>query len=261
MRKQQQQRSPAFQFYPRQFSGDDAVMAMDLDTVGAHILLMCTAAASPESCRIAAEDRAIRNRLRNPGDEDWKRIKQQLLDSGAWKLSPDGQWWIQDGLRRSFEKQKSFSESQRQRANKRYCPETTEGLPKLCPSAAETLPENCSSSSSSPKGESGDVISPEMIAQSVIIELGISGRFLLRTIAEVVKAELKAGRKAEQIRDSMIASHRHYERNVGKLWRPIDVEKFFGDGSWRNQDSWPWKDKEKLKSKTAERRYANGGAA
>jgi hypothetical protein len=35
------ERAPAFQFYPRQFSGDDQVMAMDLDDIGAHILLMC----------------------------------------------------------------------------------------------------------------------------------------------------------------------------------------------------------------------------
>ena len=42
-------RAPAFQFYPRQFAGDDVVVAMDLDAIGAHILLMCVAAASPES--------------------------------------------------------------------------------------------------------------------------------------------------------------------------------------------------------------------
>lgn len=47
-------RAPAFQFYPRQFAGDDRVMGMDLEAIGAHILLMCTAAASPERCRIDA---------------------------------------------------------------------------------------------------------------------------------------------------------------------------------------------------------------
>ena len=34
------QRAPAFQFYPRQFAGDDQLMGMDLEAVGAHILLM-----------------------------------------------------------------------------------------------------------------------------------------------------------------------------------------------------------------------------
>lgn len=149
------ERAPAFQFYPRQFAGDDAVMAMDLDAIGAHILLMCAAGASPECCRIAADERAIRNRVRNPGDEDWQRIKSQLL-AGAWKVSADGQWWVQDGLRRSFEKQKSFSEAQSERAKKRYqdaAGSMPEEMPEECRTSAGSMPEgmpaSCSSSSSS----------------------------------------------------------------------------------------------------------------
>jgi hypothetical protein len=167
-------RSPAFQFYPRQFAGDDAVMAMDLDTVGAHVLLMCAAAASPECHRIGtgsapdgsrrdAGERAIRNRLRNPSEEDWQRIKGQLL-SGAWKISDDGQWWEQDGLRRTFEKQRAFSKEQQDRANKRYGNSgesepgyITETTPEDHRNAADgyagDLPVSCSSSASAPKGE------------------------------------------------------------------------------------------------------------
>jgi hypothetical protein len=141
-------RAPAFQFYPRQFAADEHVMAMDLDAVGAHILLMCAAAASPESYRIATDERAIRNRLRNPSDADWQRIKTQLL-AGPWKISEDGQWWEQHGLRRSVEKQKTFSESQRQRVNARY----TGRVPKGCQIATAELPKELpqvySSSSSS----------------------------------------------------------------------------------------------------------------
>ena len=70
------ERAPAFQFYPRQFAGDDQVMGMDLEAIGAHILLMCAAAASPERCRIDADEYAIRMRLRNPSDERWQSIKK-----------------------------------------------------------------------------------------------------------------------------------------------------------------------------------------
>ncbi|MFY9936037.1 MAG: hypothetical protein WAK33_04165 [Silvibacterium sp.] len=154
-------RAPAFQFYPRQFAGDDVVVAMDLDAIGAHILLMCVAAASPEYYRIRAGDRpdgcgnpagerAIRNILRNPTEEDWQRIKSQLL-SGAWKPSEDGRWWVQDGLKRTFEKQKAFSEAQRDRANKRYQNHANgmQGqLPGNYRDSAEPVPENCSSSTS-----------------------------------------------------------------------------------------------------------------
>src|SRR5215472_16448365 len=113
------ERPPSFQFYPRQFAADDHVMAMDLDAVGAHILLMCAAAASPEGHRIPADERAIRTRLRNPSDDDWLRIKHQLL-AGPWKLSNDGKWWEQHGLQRTIEKQRSYSDSQRDRAMKGY---------------------------------------------------------------------------------------------------------------------------------------------
>lgn len=146
------ERAPAFQFYPRQFAGDDRVMGMDLETIGAHILLMCAAAASPERCRIAYDEYALRMRLRNPSTEAWDRIKKQLL-SGAWKISDDGKWWTQSGLERTFLKQKQFSDQQREKANKKWRNEDAEALPDGCRSDAESMPdvmpEVCSSSSSS----------------------------------------------------------------------------------------------------------------
>jgi hypothetical protein len=145
-------RAPAFQFYPRQFAGDDRVMGMDLEAIGAHILLMCAAAASPEQCRIDSDEYAIRMRLRNPSDEAWQRIKKQLV-AGAWKISEDGQWWIQSGLGRTFQKQKEFSDRQRAKANHKWGKEGAARVPNSCPTDAATMPEGmpkvCSSSSSS----------------------------------------------------------------------------------------------------------------
>ena len=108
-------RSPSMQFYFRQFAGDEHVMAMDLDAVGAHILLMCAAGASSSGYRLRADDRALRTVLRNPSEEDWQRIKKQLL-AGAWKLSEDRQWWVQDGQRRTLLKQKQYKEEQKRKA-------------------------------------------------------------------------------------------------------------------------------------------------
>ena len=146
------ERAPAFQFYPRQFAGDDRVMGMDLEAIGAHILLMCAAAASPERCRIDAEEYAIRMRLRNPSDEAWERIKKQLM-AGVWKVSADGKWWVQSGLERTFLKQKEFAEEQRRRANKKWQKEDAESMPDASRTDAESMPEVmpevCSSSSSS----------------------------------------------------------------------------------------------------------------
>jgi len=154
-------RAPAFQFYPRQFAGDDQVMGMDLEAIGAHILLICTAAASPEGCRIDADEYAIRMRLRNPSDEAWIRIKKQLL-AGAWKVSLDGKWWVQSGLERTFQKQKDFSETQRTRADARWKKEHAGPMPYVCRNDAETMPDIvpnvCSSSSSSSSNPSSELV-------------------------------------------------------------------------------------------------------
>jgi hypothetical protein len=153
-------RAPAFQFYPRQFSGDEQIQSMDRGAVGAHILLMCAAAASPERyrmpCRSDADWRAIRMLIRNPNDVEWEDIKAQLL-RGAWKISEDQQWLVQEGLYRTFLKQKKFSDEQRDRANSRWRKTDTGEMPDVCRKDAEiyaglgapTLPETCSSSSSS----------------------------------------------------------------------------------------------------------------
>jgi hypothetical protein len=127
-------RPPAFQFYPRQFAGDDRVMGMDLEAIGAHILLMCAAACSPERCRIHADEYAIRMRLRNPSDDDWQRIKKQLL-SGAWKVSEDGLWWIQNGLQRTLEKQKEFSSATE------LMRDGVRGMPNRCRMHATMMPQ------------------------------------------------------------------------------------------------------------------------
>jgi hypothetical protein len=154
------ERAPAFQFYPRQFAADEHVMAMDLDAVGAHILLICAAAASPESYRIATDERAIRNRLRNPSEADWERIKVQLL-AGPWKISEDGHWWEQHGLRRTVEKQKTFSESQRQRVSARYAGKLPDGHRKSTQQIPDGIPGGYSSSSSSSSNHKPTEVMPD----------------------------------------------------------------------------------------------------
>ena len=135
------ERSPAMQFYFRQFEGDEHVMSMDLDAVGAHILLMCAAGASEHGYKLAYDERALRVRLRNPSDPDFSRIMSQLL-AGAWKVSDDGKWLVQYGQRRTLLKQKEFSAKQKANVEKRWvCQEDTKRDTKR-------VPNPCSSSSS-----------------------------------------------------------------------------------------------------------------
>jgi uncharacterized protein YdaU (DUF1376 family) len=111
------ERGPSMQFYFRQFSGDEQVMAMDLETVGAHILLMCAAGASSHGYRLPSDERMIRNIIRAVSDGRWKRIKQQLLQ-GAWKISADGKWWEQTGMRRSYKKSQVFRKLQSEKGKR-----------------------------------------------------------------------------------------------------------------------------------------------
>jgi len=139
------ERSPAMQFYFRQFSGDEAVMAMDLDAVGAHILLMCAAGSASSGYKIEADERAIRTRLRNPNNSDFERIKGQLL-AGAWKISEDGKHWVQEGMKRTLLKQKEFSRKQKENARKRWG--DAKSMPDECQKDAKAMPSSSSTSSS-----------------------------------------------------------------------------------------------------------------
>lgn len=237
------ERAPAFQFYPRQFSGDDQVMAMDLDTIGAHILLMCNAAASPERYRIEADDRAIRNRVRNPADRDWKRIKTQLL-RGAWKPTADGLWWQQEGLRRVHEKQQAFSEAQRGRAGARW---NAERMPDGCRtdagSDAGAVPKTCSSSSSSSSSfVCGEDLIDAATAVSGLIQLtGIhtqKARVVLDQMAQQVEKE---GGDLKAWVERMAEAWQLLESSRPKLEYAWGAEKFFGEGHYKNPAGWPWK--------------------
>jgi len=137
-------REPAMQFYFRQFSGDESVASMDLDAVGAHILLMCYAGASKHQFKIEFCDEKIRRILRGVSDENWIRIKQQLLS--AWEVSEDGKWLIQNGMKRSLSKRKAFCDKQREKANARWA--NTKRIPKVCQSDTKGIPKTCSTSTS-----------------------------------------------------------------------------------------------------------------
>lgn len=249
-------RAPAFQFYPRQFAGDDQVMGMDLEAIGAHILLMCAAAASPERCRIDADEYAIRMRLRNPSDEAWQRIKKQLM-AGAWKLSSDGKWWIQSGLERTFVKQKEFSDKQRNKANKKWGNPAAEPMPDSCQTDAAAIPEGmpkvCSSSASSssnlkPVGENSKEcqtdagmmpkgFSSTSVAQMVCQKNGWSGRSLIWAITDAIdfQAKRQPELSLEEVGESLVQSYRAYRASKGNF--AVGAQRFFGEGLYQSPES------------------------
>lgn len=246
-------RAPAFQFYPRQFAGDDQVMGMDLEAIGAHILLMCTAAASPEQSRIDAEEYAIRMRLRNPSDEAWHRIKKQLL-AGAWKMSPDGRWWIQSGLERTFQKQKNFSEHQRGKANLRWNRRKAGAVPDSSQSDAKEMPTGmpdiCSSSSSSSShleprssnsnecqsnaGSIPEGFNSTEVAQVLCSTNGWSSHGMIWTLKDAIEFQSKQMPKdtLEQVGEWLVQAYRDHRASKGKF--AVGPQKFFGEGLYQS---------------------------
>lgn len=144
--KKTTERSPAIQFYFKQFVGDENILCMDLDAVGAHILLMCYAGASEHRYKIRHQKDRIRKLIRCNDFDRFEIILAQLLE-GAWKVSDDGEWIEQHGLKRSFLKQKEYSKAQSERAMRRWG--NAERMPDVCQRIAEVMPNACSSSSSS----------------------------------------------------------------------------------------------------------------
>jgi uncharacterized protein YdaU (DUF1376 family) len=107
-------KAPAFQFYPKQWLGDDKVLAMDWDARAMHMHLMCIAWQQTPPCTLPDDDDMIRRWLGNP--KKWKLLKNQILS--AWKMD-DGRW-VQSGLLEQFKKQDAYRESRKSGANARW---------------------------------------------------------------------------------------------------------------------------------------------
>src|SRR6188474_1476428 len=107
-------RAPAFQFYPKQWLGDDQVLLMDWDARGMHVHLMCIAWQQEPPCSLPNDDSALKKWCGNP--KRWRKVKDQILS--AWKVIGDR--LVQEGLLREYEKQRNYSESRRQAAEARW---------------------------------------------------------------------------------------------------------------------------------------------
>jgi hypothetical protein len=109
-------------------------------------------------------------------------------------------------------------------------------------------PNSNSSFNSSSQGEVQEreaehPISGEMVAQSVLFELRISGRDLRNVLDDVCRAEIKHGEVPGLIRDRMVRAWQDYTapQTVAQLEYTTGAAKFFGEGRWKDRNTWPWK--------------------
>jgi hypothetical protein len=107
-------KAPAFQFYPKQWLGDDKVMAMSWDARAMHMHLICIAWQQDPPCTLPDDDAMLRRWLGNP--RGWESLKRQIF--AAWKLI-DGRW-VQTGLLEQFGRQAAYRESRKRGADARW---------------------------------------------------------------------------------------------------------------------------------------------
>lgn len=108
-------KAPAFQFYPKQFLGDDQVLLMSTEAIGAHILLMCVAWQQDPPCSLPDDMEMIR-KWTKLGIKSWNKRGKEILR--AWRL--DNNRWYQDGLLKEHQKQVELRTKREQAANKRW---------------------------------------------------------------------------------------------------------------------------------------------
>lgn len=188
-------RPPAFQFYPKQWLGDDRVLSMDWDARGMHMHFMCIAWQQEPPCTIPADETVLRKWCGNP--KRWRKVKNQIL--AAWKLI-DGRY-VQDGLLRVYEKSAKYSESRQQAARSRWHGKEKDPSIRSAYAMHTDMHMQCSSSSSSMKNK-------EKIAVSTSSSPASSIKRILKVPDEAFIARLKQN---AAYRDLDI------DREIGKL--------------------------------------------
>lgn len=98
----QDNRPPAFMFYPNDFSSDDKVEAMSTEAVGCYVLLLCKAWRSNPPATLPDDD-GLLARWARVSETRWYELKPQVLS--AWTLTHEKRW-LQRRLKKEWDKQR-----------------------------------------------------------------------------------------------------------------------------------------------------------
>jgi hypothetical protein len=115
------EKSPAVQWYPKQYLGDDKVLAMEWDARGMHHWLLNISWQQEPRGTIPNDTGLIRRWLGSPSDEIWRRVWPQIKES--WLLQ-DGRF-VNAGMLRAAQRQEAYS---KRRTKDGKSPEDEEGL-------------------------------------------------------------------------------------------------------------------------------------
>jgi uncharacterized protein YdaU (DUF1376 family) len=100
-------KSPAFQWYPKQYLGDDKVLGMDWDARGMHVHLLNISWQQEPPGSLPNDTEQIRRWCGSPLDDVWRRVRPQIFC--AWSLR-DGRWF-NAGMVRAWERQQTYKQN------------------------------------------------------------------------------------------------------------------------------------------------------
>lgn len=146
-------KSPAFQFYPKDYLSDPKVIAMDWDARGMHVHCMCIAWGLQPECRLPDDDDYLWRLVGKP--EGWDRLKPQIFR--AWVLEDDG-FWVQKRLLREWQAQQERRAKKKAAADSRWDTyrRNADAVQPQCPSS----PSSPSSPTPKKKIKKSDVTRP-----------------------------------------------------------------------------------------------------
>jgi len=250
---------PAVQFYPGDWRKDVGVQSLSFHDRGIWFEILMLMHES--------ENRGVLTLNGKPMPEDaLSRIlgldKQiltttlsSLLGAGVASIEPETGALMNRRMVRDEELRKTRSDAGKLGGNPTLLKQnpTTQVKQILTTGVKQNPTPSSSSSASITKQEQGG-ITPDMVARGVLTELRISTRELAMTLDDVCRVEMKSGRDASELRDSLIAGWNEYEQAKPNLTYTKGAVKFFGEGDWRNKAGWPWKEG---KQPVTVRKYVN----
>jgi uncharacterized protein YdaU (DUF1376 family) len=156
-------KSPAFRFYPSDFIGSPDVQAMDLNEIGAYVLLLCTAWLADRHGYLPDDENKLR-RWAKMNPQEWIVSREILLSK-----FPVCETGFRSNPRMVLEaaKQEKFSASQRYKAGKRWA---LPGDTKVDPGAMPSVSASVSASVVSTKTKTKTISKPTASHPDVVGE-------------------------------------------------------------------------------------------
>lgn len=232
-------KSPAFQFYVRDWISDPEITLMEWDARAMHLHLMCIAWIQDDACALPNNDQILMRWLSLNNEQDWlERLKPQIFS--AWELE-DGKW-VQKRLKREKNKQLEHSEKRKEAANKRWNNRDKEqsksnasaypnGFQMECPSSSSSSSTSVSSNKAQKKFKAPEGISQNTADEFVEHRKNIRKPLTENAFNRAMSTALKASQELNITADQAI----HEVIDAG--WQGIKLEWLGNRLRSRNENS------------------------